>query len=175
MRLIALLSAPAPLTDGGIMRRRFLIVSATLGAAVVAIARGDILNAARADGPVPTFTRDVAPILYRSCVTCHRPGEIAPMSLISYEEVRPWARSIKQKVASRQMPPWFADPHFSDLKFQNDRSLTSKEIDTFVAWADGGAPKGSRSSGPVGNSANPTTSSGCRRRSSCRQKGRSII
>src|SRR6266700_5552285 len=59
-----------------------------------------------------TFTKDVAPILQRSCQTCHRPGSIAPMSLLTYEEARPWARSMKVKVASRQMPPWFADPQY---------------------------------------------------------------
>jgi Copper type II ascorbate-dependent monooxygenase, C-terminal domain len=125
------------------MKRGLLVVSAALIAAAVLIARGDVLNAAAEQGTVPTFTKDVAPILHRSCVTCHRPGEIAPMSLISYEETRPWSRSIKQKVVTRQMPPWFADPHFSDLKFQNDRTLTQKEVETIVAWADGGAPKGS--------------------------------
>src|SRR6266581_3634291 len=69
----------------------------------------------------PTFTKDVAPILYASCIACHRPGEIAPMSLVSYDEARPWARSIKTKVESRQMPPWFADPAHG--QFANDRSL----------------------------------------------------
>ena len=64
------------------------------------------------------------------------------MSLITYDEVRPWARSIKQKVVSRTMPPWLADPHFSDLKFQNDRTLIQQEIDTVAAWADGGSPRG---------------------------------
>jgi len=92
--------------------------------------------------PAPTFAKDVAPILYRSCVSCHRAGEVAPMSLITYEEVRPWAKSLKQKVVSRTMPPWLADPHFSDLKFQNDRTLSEKEIATIVAWADAGMPRG---------------------------------
>ena len=92
-------------------------------------------------GDVPTFTGDVAPILFDNCVTCHRPGNIAPMSLTSYAESRPWARSIKDLVVSRTMPPWPADPENS-LKFRNERRLDQAEIDTIVAWVDGGAPKG---------------------------------
>jgi len=88
----------------------------------------------------PTFTRVVAPILYNSCITCHRPGEVAPMSLISYEDVRPWAKSIRLKVSSREMPPWGADPQFG--KFKDDRSLTADQIDTIVKWVEAGAPKG---------------------------------
>ena len=95
---------------------------------------------ALAQPETPTFTKDVAPILYENCVRCHRPGEVAPMSLTSYQETRPWARSIKQKVMSREMPPWFADPEFG--RFRNDARLSQKEIDTIVAWADAGAPKG---------------------------------
>ena len=89
----------------------------------------------------PTFTKDVAPILFENCVTCHRSGNIAPMSLTSYIESRPWARSIKDLVVSRTMPPWPADPDNS-LKFRNERHLDQAEIDTIVAWVDGGAPKG---------------------------------
>jgi len=90
--------------------------------------------------PSITFTKDVAPILYNSCVTCHRPGEIAPMSLISYEDVRPWAKSILKRVVSREMPPWGANPEFG--KFRDDRSLTRQQIETIVKWVDAGAPKG---------------------------------
>lgn len=89
---------------------------------------------------VPTFTKDVAPILFKNCVTCHRPGQIAPMSLLSYREARPWSRSIKDKVVTREMPPWLADPQYG--KFRNDRRLSQDEIDTIVAWADAGAPQG---------------------------------
>ena len=89
----------------------------------------------------PTFTKDVAPIIFDNCVTCHRPNHIAPMSLGSYEEARPWARSIKDVVVSRVMPPWGADPANS-LKFSNERSLDQDEIDTIVAWVDAGSPKG---------------------------------
>src|SRR5215510_4490332 len=77
--------------------------------------------------PEVTFTRDVAPILYSKCVTCHRAGEVAPMPLLSYEDARPWARAIKEKVVLRQMPPWFADPKYGS--FVNDPSLTVKEIE----------------------------------------------
>src|SRR5438045_7113361 len=75
----------------------------------------------------PTFSRDVAPILYSKCVTCHRPGEVAPMSLITYKDVRPWARAIREKVVTRTMPPWFADPAHGT--FRNDRSLTPAQIE----------------------------------------------
>ena len=87
-----------------------------------------------------TFTRDVASILFSRCIECHRAGEIAPMSLLTYKEVRPWAKSIRQRVAERSMPPWSADPHYG--KFSNDPSLSQKEIDTIVSWVDAGAPKG---------------------------------
>jgi hypothetical protein len=90
--------------------------------------------------PTPTFAKDVAPILFSRCVECHRPGEIAPMSLLNYKEVRPWAKSIKQRVLERSMPPWSADPHYG--KFSNDPRLSDKEISTIVSWVDGGAPKG---------------------------------
>src|SRR5712691_13382680 len=79
-----------------------------------------------------TFAKDVAPILQKNCQTCHRPGSIAPMSLLTYDDARPWARSMKVKVASRQMPPWFADPQYG--KFSNDRSLKQADIDAIVKW-----------------------------------------
>jgi len=87
-----------------------------------------------------TFARDVAPILYSKCVACHRKGEVAPMPLLTYEDARPWARAIKEKVVLRQMPPWFADPKYG--AFANDPSLTSKEIETISKWADSGALRG---------------------------------
>ena len=88
----------------------------------------------------PTFTKDVAPIFVQRCVACHRPGEIAPMSLMTFEETRPWAKSIRQKVSSREMPPWDADPAFGS--FRNDISLQQSEIDTIIAWVDAGTPQG---------------------------------
>jgi hypothetical protein len=88
----------------------------------------------------PTFSKDVAPIFYSKCVGCHRPGEVAPMSLITYKDVRPWARAIRDKVSTRTMPPWFADPAHG--AFKNDRSLTQAQIDTIVKWVDADARQG---------------------------------
>jgi hypothetical protein len=90
----------------------------------------------------PTFTKDVARIFQEKCESCHRPDSIAPMSLVTYEESRPWARSIKNRVASRQMPPWHIDKTIGIQHFENDRSLTDAEIDTVVRWVDAGAPRG---------------------------------
>jgi hypothetical protein len=87
-----------------------------------------------------TYTKDVAPILFNNCTSCHRPSMSAPMSLMSYDEVRPWARAIKQRVVNREMPPWSADPAHG--RFKNDPSLPQKEVDTIVAWVDSGAAKG---------------------------------
>jgi hypothetical protein len=87
-----------------------------------------------------TFSKDVAKILNDNCVVCHRANDIAPFSLTSYKETRPWARSIKEKVLSREMPPWHADPAHG--QFSNDRRLSQQEIDTIVAWVDGGAKEG---------------------------------
>jgi hypothetical protein len=101
----------------------------------------NVSNAAWAADAPPTFSKDVAPILLESCSACHRPGQMAPMSLLSYDEARPWAKAIKTKVVSREMPPWFAD-HTTSMKFRNDRSLTSKEIATIAGWVDAGAPRG---------------------------------
>ena len=89
-----------------------------------------------------TFTRDVAPILQRSCQSCHRPGSIAPMSLVTYEDVRPWARSIRQRVAQREMPPWYIERNIGIQKFIDDPSLTDEEIATIVHWVDGGTLRG---------------------------------
>ena len=88
----------------------------------------------------PTFSRDIAPILYAKCVSCHRNGEVAPMALLTYQDARPWARAIKEKVTSRQMPPWFADPSIG--RFANDPRLSEAEIAAIAGWADAGAPQG---------------------------------
>ncbi len=87
-----------------------------------------------------TFTKDVAPILQQNCQSCHRPGEGAPFSMITYEDARPWATLMKQMVVTRAMPPWFEDGHTE--KFENDRRLTQAQIDMIAAWVDAGAPKG---------------------------------
>ena len=89
-----------------------------------------------------TFTRDVAPILQRSCQGCHRTGQMAPMSLMTYAEVRPWARAIRSKVSQRVMPPWHLDRTVGIQEYQNDISLSDAQIDTVVRWVDAGAPRG---------------------------------
>src|ERR1041385_7620784 len=94
-----------------------------------------------ATNPSPvTFTKDVAPVFQKNCQGCHRPGEAAPFSLLTYEQARPWAKAMKEAVLLKKMPPWYADPHYG--KFANDRSLSEKEIDVIAAWADAGAPRG---------------------------------
>ena len=121
-------------------------MQATLGAAVVVLGAAIVGAAAPEQYPakpaagVPTFNKDVAPILYANCVSCHRPGEIGPMSLLSYKEARPWAKSIRDEVADGVMPPWHADPKHG--KFANDRSLTAEQKDILARWANGGAPEG---------------------------------
>src|SRR5688572_28346451 len=97
---------------------------------------------ATAQQSAPTFTKDIAPIFQNKCEACHRPDSIAPMSLVSFEESRPWARSIKSRVSARQMPPWHIDKTIGIQEFENDRPLTDKEIETIVKWVDAGAPKG---------------------------------
>jgi hypothetical protein len=91
---------------------------------------------------VVTFTKDIAPILQRSCQSCHRPGQMAPMSMLTFQDVRPWARSIKQRVTERTMPPWGIDPHVGIQSFKNDPTLRADEIAKIVAWVDAGAPQG---------------------------------
>jgi hypothetical protein len=96
-----------------------------------------------------TFTKDVAPILQKACQNCHRPGAIAPMSLLTYQDARPWARSIRQKVSSREMPPWYIDRHIGINKFKDDPSLTDAEIGIITKWVDQGAPAGNAVDMPV--------------------------
>jgi mono/diheme cytochrome c family protein len=94
----------------------------------------------------PTFYKDVLPILQANCQGCHRPGEVAPMALLTYDQARPWARAIKAAVETRKMPPWFADPAYGH--FSNERRLSDREIATIAAWVDGGAPGGRESDAP---------------------------
>ncbi|HEY1303995.1 MAG TPA: hypothetical protein VGF24_10630 [Vicinamibacterales bacterium] len=115
-----------------------LKTAATLGALMLT---ASIASAAPPDAQV-TFTKDVAPIFQAKCEACHRPDSIAPMSLMTFEETRPWARAIKTRVAARQMPPWNIDKTVGIQHFENDRSLTDAQIDTIVKWVDGGALKG---------------------------------
>ena len=89
-----------------------------------------------------TFNKDVSPILQAKCQSCHEPGSIGPMSLVSYQDARPWARSIKQRVEARQMPPWHIDRSVGVQHFKNDMSLSDAQVATIVAWVDGGAVQG---------------------------------
>lgn len=101
---------------------------------------------AATDAPPVTFYKDVLPVLQKNCQVCHRPGEAAPMSLLTYEQARPWAKALREAVLLKRMPPWFADPHYG--KFSNDRSLSQNEINTLVAWADTGAREGNAKDAP---------------------------
>src|SRR5436305_7212381 len=114
---------------------RMLSLGAALALAAPAVA---------ADTPSKpvTFAKDVAPIFQAKCQECHQPNSIAPMSLITYQDARPWARSIKERVATRQMPPWHIDPSVGVQKFKNDMSLSADQMDTIVRWVDEGAPQG---------------------------------
>lgn len=100
------------------------------------------MSAAAADNPKaePTFSKDVAPILYQHCVQCHHPGDIAPMSLLTYKDTRPWAAAIREAVVSRAMPPWRADPHVG--QWSNDPRLSAADIETIKAWAAGSKAEG---------------------------------
>jgi hypothetical protein len=97
----------------------------------------------------PTFSKDVSRILQQKCQQCHQPNSIAPMSLITFQETRPWARSIRQRVITRQMPPWHIDQSVGVRHFKNDMSLTDEQIDTLVRWVDAGAPEGDRKDLPA--------------------------
>jgi hypothetical protein len=115
------------------------MMSATIWGAALLIWSATGTVPARAAG-TPTFSKEVAPILYKNCAGCHRPGEIAPMSLLTYEQARPWAKSIREKVLSGQMPPWHAaEAHGT---FANDRRLSDAEKNALIAWVDAGAPQG---------------------------------
>jgi len=116
---------------------------AACGALFLAVAASTFAAVRTAQNPssaVPTFNRQIAPILYTNCVTCHRRNGIAPFSLMTYESAVPFAKAIKARVVERAMPPWYADPKYGE--FKNARSLTQPQIDTIVSWVDGGTPQG---------------------------------
>ncbi len=119
--------------------RRVTIISALAIFCLLLLPQTEANDAGKT-GKNITFNKDVASIFYKSCTECHRPGEIAPFSLLSYKDARPWAKSIREKVVSREMPPWHADPNHGE--WHNDRRLTRQEIDKIVAWIDGGAREG---------------------------------
>src|SRR5213596_1047828 len=118
--------------------RNLAVGAWALSAALMLPAAAAAADAAK----TPTFTRDIAPIFQEKCEACHRPDSIAPMSLMTYAEARPWARSIKARVGDRQMPPWQIDRTVGIQKFKNDRSLTDDQVETIVHWVDAGAPQG---------------------------------
>ncbi|MEC9223704.1 MAG: hypothetical protein VYE56_07420, partial [Pseudomonadota bacterium] len=105
-------------------------------------------SAQQASSANPTFSEHVAPIIYDNCVECHRPGSIAPMSLIDYATVQAWAPVIKDRVVQRKMPPYFVDKSVGIHEFEDDRSLSNEEIATIVRWVDGGAAQGNPGSIP---------------------------
>ena len=123
------------------MKRAILATFCVAAICLAGIAASGGRNSASAPSAVVTFDKDVLPILQKNCQTCHRPGEVAPMSLLNYEEARPWAMAIKKEVVTKAMPPWYADAEF-DGHFLNQRKLTPQEIDTIKAWVNGGAPEG---------------------------------
>jgi len=126
------------------MRISLIVAAGTLlGASLVAAPQ-----TSRPAGPAaPTFYKNVLPVLQQNCQSCHRPGEVAPMSLLTYEQARPWARAIKSAINSKQMPPWFADPAYGH--FSNERRLSSRDIETINAWVDAGAPAGNPGDAPA--------------------------
>lgn len=119
------------------------VIGGALALAVLGVPAGVAAQPASSDvGSEVTFTKDIVPIFQRSCQVCHRTGEMAPMSLVTYQEVRPWARAIKNRVVAREMPPWHIDQTIGIQKFKDDPSLTDQEIAMVAAWVDNGAPRG---------------------------------
>jgi hypothetical protein len=122
------------------MTAKKLFLALLIGAA--ALGFGTLRSSANSNSKKEvTFNKDIAPIFFKNCAECHRPNDIAPMSLLTFKESRPWARSIKEKVVNKEMPPWSPDPKYGE--FTNDCRLSQKDIDTVVAWVDGGAKEGS--------------------------------
>ena len=120
------------------MKRRILVLGlCSIAATLVLIASTGVGSA---DHSAVTFSKDIAPLFFKNCVSCHRSGEIAPMSLMSYKEVRPWAKAIREQVASREMPPWHPDPRYG--QWQNDRRLSQTDVEKIIAWIDQGAKEG---------------------------------
>jgi hypothetical protein len=123
------------------MTSKFVSAVGHLTVGVVLLVPGTARSAERVPDN-PTFSKDVAPILQAKCQSCHEPGSIAPMPLLTYQDTRPWARSIRDRVSRRQMPPWHIDRSVGVQKFKNDMSLTDAQVDTIVRWVDQGAPQG---------------------------------
>ena len=123
-----------------------LRASANLGVRALALGALAALPVVAADlsqaSAPPTFAKNIAPILQEKCQECHHKGSMAPMSLVTYEETRPWAKAIRERVITHQMPPWHIDATVGVRKFKNDMSLSEEQIATIVRWADAGAPLG---------------------------------
>jgi hypothetical protein len=128
--------------------RREWVARGVLGAVAVALVAATSAQAQTARSAAPTFTKDIAPIFQEKCEICHRSEGMAPMSLVGYNEIRPWIRSIKLKVQQRDMPPWYVDRSVGIQKFANDRSLSDREIDLIARWVDAGAPQGDLKDAP---------------------------
>ncbi len=129
-------------TKDSVSRWGWIVAPAVVALAVSPAAGQSESGEGAVAASVPTFSRDVAPILQNSCQQCHQEGGMAPMSLVSYTEVRPWAPVMKDRVVNRIMPPWHLDTTVGIQHYGNDPSLTEAEIATIVAWVDGGAPEG---------------------------------
>ncbi len=136
------------------MTTRQTLTAAALCALAVAPLAAQAPSKQMPSSAAPTFSKDVAPIFYKNCTNCHRPGEIAPMSLLTYKDARPWAKSIGTRVSNGSMPPWHADPMYGH--FLNDRRLSDEERTVIAKWVEAGAPEGNAKDLP----AQPTYESG---------------
>src|SRR5688500_13009798 len=135
------------------VRKHFGWAFVTVAALLVTGVSGLTVRAEQAPAqPEVTFTKDIAPILQRSCQNCHRPGQVAPMSLLTYEEARPWARSMKSRTAIRDkagaMPPWYVEKNIGIQHYKNDPSLSDAEVAKIAKCADSGAPRGNMADMP---------------------------
>ena len=128
------------------MRSMGIALCCLLLFSVAAFGQGDRGTTGTA-GTTVTFYRDVLPILQAQCQSCHRPGEVAPISFLSYQTTRPWAKAMKAAVVTQKMPPWFADPKYGH--FANDKRLSAADVNTLVSWADNGAPEGDAKDKPA--------------------------
>ena len=125
------------------MKRSLFVIAVTVAlpfASLFALTTSSAENKIKMVNNDVTFSKDVAPIFYKNCTACHRPREVAPMSLLTYKDARPWARAIREKVVEKQMPPWHADPRHGE--WLNDRRMSQEAIDTIAKWVDGGAREG---------------------------------
>jgi hypothetical protein len=127
------------------MWRKYVAVTGSMLTGLLAMAVSIRGTAAGQAQPI-TFNKDVLPVLQKNCQSCHRPGQIAPMSFLTYKDARPWSKAMKEAVVTRKMPPWFADGQFGH--FANDRSLKASDIETISQWADSGAPEGDAKDAP---------------------------